>query len=143
MKYLYVSMYFAISHMFIVFASWLTITFSQIVNIMNTCYVAYLEELDFLHETCLTAMYSNRFVKFAAVLDNNGKLIIAEYRKGIQNCWRTDFISVNHYHRRDSSYLFHLDYLVPACLVILFVCNKTVTSQITSHFITLSNLFYA
>jgi hypothetical protein len=53
-------------------------------------------------------------VKFAPVLDNNGKLIIAEYRKGIQNCWRTDFISDNHYHRRDSSYLFHLDYLVPA-----------------------------
>ena len=74
----------------------------------------YLEELDFLHEACLTALYSNRFVKFAAVLDNNGKLIIAEYRKGIQNYWRTDFISDNHYHRRDSSYLFHLDYLVPA-----------------------------
>ena len=34
--------------------------------------------------------------------------------KGFKNCWRTDFISDNHYHRRDSSYLFHLDYLVPA-----------------------------
>ena len=53
-------------------------------------------------------------MKFAAVLDNNGKLIIAEYRKGIQNYWRTDFISDNDYHRHDSSYLFHLDYLVPA-----------------------------
>lgn len=41
-------------------------------------------------------------MRFAAVLDNNGKLIIAEYRKGIQNYWR------------DSSYLFHLDHLVPA-----------------------------
>jgi hypothetical protein len=41
-------------------------------------------------------------------------ITLAEYRKGIQNCWRTDFISDNHYHRRDSSYLFHLDYLVPA-----------------------------
>ena len=53
-------------------------------------------------------------MKFVAVLDNNGKLIIAEYRKGIENYWRTDFISDNDYHRRDSSYLFHLDYLVPA-----------------------------
>jgi hypothetical protein len=35
----------------------------------------YLEELDFLHELCLTALFSNRFVKFAAVLDNHGKLI--------------------------------------------------------------------
>jgi hypothetical protein len=84
------------------------------VNIMNTCYVGYLEELDFLYEACLTALYSNRFVRFAAVLDNNGKLIIAEYRKGIQNYWRTDFISDNDYHRHGSSYLFHLDYLVPA-----------------------------
>ena len=75
---------------------------------------ALLEELDFLYEACLTSLYSNRFVKFVAVLDNNGKLIIAEYRKGIQNYWRTDFISDNDYHRRDSSYLFHLDYLVPA-----------------------------
>jgi hypothetical protein len=81
---------------------------------MNTCYVAYLEELDFLYEACLTALYSNRFVRFAAVLDNNGKLIIAEYRKGIQNYWPTDFISDSDYHRHDSSYFFHSDYLVPA-----------------------------
>jgi hypothetical protein len=44
----------------------------------------YLEELDFLREACLTALFSNRLVKFASVLDSNGKLIIAEYRKGIQ-----------------------------------------------------------
>ena len=74
----------------------------------------YLEELDFLYEACLTALFSNRLVKFASVLDNNGKLIIAEYRKGIQNYWRTDFVSDNNYDRHGSSYLFHLDYLVPA-----------------------------
>jgi hypothetical protein len=73
----------------------------------------YLEEIDFLHEACLTALFSNRLVKFASVLDNNGKLIIAEYRKGIQNYWRTDFVSVNDTDRHVSSYLFHLDYLVP------------------------------
>jgi hypothetical protein len=74
----------------------------------------YLEELDFLHEACLTALFSNRLVKFASVLDNNGKLIIAKYRKGIQNYWRTDFVSDNDYYSHGSSYLFHLDYLVPA-----------------------------
>jgi hypothetical protein len=73
-----------------------------------------LEELDFLYEACLIALFSNRFVKFAAVLDNNGKLIIAEYRKGIENYWRSDFTSDNDYHCHDSSYRFHLDYLVPA-----------------------------
>jgi hypothetical protein len=70
----------------------------------------YLEELDFLREACLTALFSNRLVKFAAVLDNNGKLIIAEYRKGIH--WRTDFVSDNDSDRH--SCLFHFDYLVPA-----------------------------
>ena len=91
-----------------------TITFSQIVNIMCPFYVAqYLEELDFLHELCLAALFSNRFVKFAAVLDNHGKLILAEYRKGIQSYWRIDFKSDNNYHH-DACYLFHSDYVVPA-----------------------------
>lgn len=34
-----------------------------------------MEEPDFLHELCLAALYSNRLVRFAAVLDNNGRLI--------------------------------------------------------------------
>ena len=85
------------------------------VNIMCPTYVTqYLEELDFLHEACLTALFSNRLVKFVSVLDNNGKLIIAEYRKGIQNYWRTDLVSNNNYDHHGSSYLFHSDYLVPA-----------------------------
>ncbi|MGC1927531.1 MAG: hypothetical protein WA667_01035 [Candidatus Nitrosopolaris sp.] len=58
-------------------------------------------------------MFSNRVVKFAAVLDNNGKLIVGEYRKGIQSSWRADFISDNKYHH-DASYLFYLDYVLPA-----------------------------
>jgi len=72
-----------------------------------------LEELDFLHEVCLTALLSNRVVKFAAVLDNDGKLLVGEYRKGIQSSWRADFISDNNYHH-DPSYLFYLDYVVAA-----------------------------
>jgi hypothetical protein len=75
--------------LFLTYSSYLlhssTITFSQIVNIMCSFDVAqYLEELDFLREACLTPLFSNRLVKFASVLDSNGKLIIAEYRKGIQ-----------------------------------------------------------
>ncbi len=89
-------------------------TFSQIVNIMFAVLLsALLEELEFLHEVCLTALFSNRVVKFAVVLDNNGKLIVGEYRKGIQSSWRADFISDNKYHQ-DASYLFYLDYVLPA-----------------------------
>ena len=72
-----------------------------------------LEELDFLHEVCLTALLSNRVVKFAAVLDNDEKLLVGEYRKGIQSSWRADFIFDNNYHH-DPSYLFYLDYVVAA-----------------------------
>ena len=53
-------------------------------------------------------------MKFAAVLDNNAKLIVGESRKRIQSSWLVELISDNDYHRHDSSYLFHLDYLVPA-----------------------------
>jgi hypothetical protein len=61
--------------------------------------------------SCLVKIF---FFPGRYVLDNNGKLIIAEYRKGIQNYWRSDFTSDNDHHYHDSSYRFHLDYLVPA-----------------------------
>ena len=89
----------------------------------------YLEELDFLHEVCLTALFSNRLVKFTSIVDYKGKLIIGEYRKGIQNYWRTDFISDDDYHRHDSSYLFHLDHLVPVIKKIRFCCPDTTKKE--------------
>ncbi len=44
-----------------------------------------MEERDFLYEMCLAALCMSREVKFAAVIDNNGKLIVGKYRKKIQN----------------------------------------------------------
>ena len=113
-KYFNIRVSLVIFYIFIFFLLIFTITFSQIVNIMFAfLFSALLEELDFLHEVCLTALFSNRVVKFAAVLDNNGKLIVGEYRKCIQSSWRADFISDNKYHQ-DASYLFYLDYVLPA-----------------------------
>ena len=40
-----------------------------------------LEEYDFLTEMCLIALHMSKEVKFAAVIDNNGKLIAGRYRK--------------------------------------------------------------
>jgi protein-arginine kinase len=40
-----------------------------------------LEEYDFLIEMCLIALHMSKEVKFAAVIDNNGKLIAGRYRK--------------------------------------------------------------
>jgi hypothetical protein len=63
-------------------ALWFKYNLISTVNIMYPFYVThYLEELDFLHEACLTALYSNRFVKFAAVVDSKGKLILAKFKK--------------------------------------------------------------
>ena len=44
-----------------------------------------MEERDFLYEMCLAVLCMSRDVKFAAVIDNNGKLIVGRYRKKIQN----------------------------------------------------------
>jgi hypothetical protein len=40
-----------------------------------------LEEYDFLIEMCFIALHMSKEVKFAAVIDNNGKLIAGRYRK--------------------------------------------------------------
>lgn len=70
-----------------------------------------MEELDFLHEVCLTALFSNRVVKFAAILDNTGKLIVGKFRKGMQFNRRADFTLDNNYDHK-SNYLFYTDYLL-------------------------------
>jgi hypothetical protein len=40
-----------------------------------------MEEEDFLHDICLTVLFSSRAVRFAAILDASGKLIVGKYRK--------------------------------------------------------------
>ena len=40
-----------------------------------------MEEADFFHEICLVALYASRAVKFAAVVDSKGKLILAKFKK--------------------------------------------------------------
>jgi hypothetical protein len=52
-------------------------------------------------------------VKFAAVLDNNGKLIVGKFRKGIHFNRQAGF-TVDYNCNRDSNYLFYLDYVVAA-----------------------------
>jgi len=69
-----------------------------------------MEERDFLHEICLTALSAGKAVKFAAVVDKTAKLIVGEYRKNIQT------YSKPNYKLGDCcmiSHLFYLDYLIP------------------------------
>jgi DNA gyrase/topoisomerase IV subunit A len=48
-----------------------------------------LEEVDFFHEICLIALYASRSVKFAAVVDSKGKLILAKFKRFNMHSHRT------------------------------------------------------
>ena len=40
-----------------------------------------MEELDFFEEICLTSLYATNAVKFAAVVDSNGKMVTGKIRR--------------------------------------------------------------
>jgi hypothetical protein len=68
-----------------------------------------MEERNFLHEICLTVLCVSKDVKFAGVVDNNGKLLVGEYRKNVPTpLVRSDSINIQ------KSNSFFLSYLAPA-----------------------------
>src|ERR687891_274876 len=68
-----------------------------------------MEERDFLHEICLTVLCVSKDVKFAGVVDSNGKLLVGEYRKSIQSpLVKSNSINI----QKNNS--FFLSYLAPA-----------------------------
>ncbi|MFZ0514844.1 MAG: hypothetical protein WAM14_24795 [Candidatus Nitrosopolaris sp.] len=40
-----------------------------------------MEELDFFEEICLISLYATKAVKFAAVVDSNGKIVTGKFRR--------------------------------------------------------------
>jgi hypothetical protein len=42
---------------------------------------ASMEELDFFDEICLISLYAGKAVRFTAVVDSNGKLILAKFKR--------------------------------------------------------------
>jgi len=40
-----------------------------------------MEELDFFEEICLTSLYASKAVRFTAVVDSKGKLILGKFRR--------------------------------------------------------------
>jgi hypothetical protein len=53
-----------------------------------------LEEVDFFHEICLIALYASRSVKFAAVVDSRGKLILAKFKRFNMHSHRASISSI-------------------------------------------------
>jgi hypothetical protein len=70
-----------------------------------------MEQRDFFCEICLTALYTSKDVRFSAVVDDTGKLIVAENKKGFQ---KTTTKSNSMTDDCQMSCLFYLDYLLPA-----------------------------
>ena len=52
-----------------------------------------MEEADFFHEICLISLYASRAVKFAAVVDSKGKLILAKFKKFHIHIHRSSLLS--------------------------------------------------
>jgi hypothetical protein len=64
-----------------------------------------LEEADFFHEICLISLYASRAVKFAAVVDSKGKLILAKFKKFHIHSHRASLLSVPKIQQQDQALL--------------------------------------
>ena len=64
-----------------------------------------MEEADFFHEICLISLYASRAVKFAAVVDSKGKLILAKFKKFHIQSHRASLISAPKIQQQDQTLL--------------------------------------
>src|SRR5215467_2192790 len=78
-----------------------------------------MEEVDFFHEICLISLYSSRAVKFAAVVDSKGKLILAKFKKFHIDSHRASLLSARKIQQQDQTLLpqschsFCYEHLIP------------------------------
>ena len=78
-----------------------------------------MEEADFFHEICLVSLYASRAVKFAAVVDSKGKLILAKLKKFHIHSHRASLLSAPKIQQQDqtllsqSCYSFCYEHLMP------------------------------
>jgi hypothetical protein len=69
-----------------------------------------LEEADFFHEICLISLYASRAVKFAAVVDSKGKLILAKFKKFHIHSHRAHLLSAPKAQQQNQTLLPHSCY---------------------------------
>jgi len=69
-----------------------------------------LEEADFFHEICLISLYASRAVKFAAVVDSKGKLILAKFKKFHIHSHRAHLLSAPKVQQQNQTLLPHSCY---------------------------------
>ena len=92
-----------------------------------------MEELDFFEEICLTSLYATRAVKFAAVVDSNGKVVTAKSRR-IHGRGREGSVKMaNSSKWTGRGYSFYHHYLIPSLKNRATICWLDWTSNKT-HF---------
>lgn len=84
-----------------------------------------MEERAFLHELCLTVLAVDKNIRFAGVIDGEGRLLVGEYRKDIQaplinaspvshsessNSFRASYVSLASLRQPFEPYLGQLNY---------------------------------
>ncbi len=78
-----------------------------------------MEEADFFHEICLISLYASKAVKFAAVVDSKGKLILAKSKKFHIYSHRASLLYAPKMQQQDQTLLpqschsFCYEYLIP------------------------------
>jgi hypothetical protein len=73
-----------------------------------------MEELDFFEEICLTSLYAAKAVKFAAVVDSNGKMVTGKIRR-IHGHGREGSVKMaNSSKWIGRAYSFYQHYLIPS-----------------------------
>jgi hypothetical protein len=71
-----------------------------------------MEKLDFFEEICLTSLYATKAVKFAAVVDSNGKIVAGKIRRIHRGEGSTKMTNSSIWIRK--GYSFYHNYLIPA-----------------------------
>ncbi len=78
-----------------------------------------MEEADLFHEICLISLYASRAVKFAAVVDSKGKLILAKFKNFHIHSHRASLLPAPKIQHQDqtllsqSCYSFCYEHLMP------------------------------
>src|SRR5215831_16554128 len=101
-----------------------------------------MEEVDFFHEICLLSLYASRAVKFAAVVDSKGKLILAKFKKFHIYSHRARLLSApkilnSSQQQQDQTLLpqschsFCYEYLMPT---LKDITNRSYREQYSTHF---------
>ena len=85
---------------------------------------------DYLRKICFIALSSNADISFAAVVDDDGKLIVGQSRRGNMITGRKNPFVNTHY---PVSNLFYLNYLIPTIKKGIITAGRSSARQLNKN----------